>query len=62
MRILALIVGTAVAVGLAAAASGDPAADRFQLAQAQESGSQSGSSAQSGLQRGRKPAGRNQQS
>jgi hypothetical protein len=40
MRILAVILGTAAAVGLAAAASADPATDRIQLAQAQESGGQ----------------------
>src|SRR5262249_40403596 len=43
MRILAVIFGAAAAVAVAGPVSADPAAGRVQLAQAQDSGSQSGS-------------------
>jgi hypothetical protein len=43
MRILAVILGTAAAIAVAAPVSADPAAGRVQLAQAQDSGAQSGS-------------------
>jgi hypothetical protein len=43
MRLLSLILGAAAAAGVAAAVSADPVADRIQMAQAQDSGMQSGS-------------------
>ena len=42
MRPLTLILGAAAAIGIAAAVSAEPATDRIQLAQAQDSGAQSG--------------------
>ena len=44
MRMLALILGAAAAVGFATAVSADPLPDPIKLAQARESGAQSGSS------------------
>ena len=57
MRILAVIFGAAAAVAVAGPVSADPAAGRVQLAQAQDSGSQSGSGATGELPHGCEPAG-----
>jgi hypothetical protein len=43
MRTLAVILGAAATIAVAAPVSADPAAGRVQLAQAQDSGAQSGS-------------------
>jgi hypothetical protein len=44
MRILAVMFGAAAVLAVAAPVAADPATGRLQLAQAQDSGSQSGSS------------------
>jgi hypothetical protein len=57
MRILALILGTAAALGFAASAGADPGTDRFQIAQAQESGAQGGAGMGAGQRGGEREGG-----
>ena len=52
MRILAVILGTAAAIGFVAAASADPRTDRIQLAQAQQSGGEAGAGMRGGDREG----------
>jgi hypothetical protein len=61
MRILAVIFGAAAAVAVAGPVSADPAAGRVQIAQAQDSGSQSGSGMSKSQQQGSSRTGASQQ-